>query len=158
MRIIEAAADPQLSDARTLVEEYVGSLGVDLDFQDYREEIARFPGEYALPSGTVLVAYDREFPVGIVLLRALQPKVAEMKRLYVRPSARGQGVGRALSVRLIDAAVGLGYTKMRLDTLSSMDAALALYRSLGFREIPPYRYNPIPGARFFELELPSSRP
>lgn len=158
MRIVTAASPAQFADAKTLVEEYVASLGVSLDFQDYREEISRFPGEYAAPFGTVLVAYERGAAVGVVALRPIDGSVCEMKRMYVRPGFRGQGVGRKLSDRLIEKAVQLGYSKMRLDTLSEMDAARSLYRSLGFREIPPYRYNPIPGARFLELELTSSPP
>jgi putative acetyltransferase len=157
MRIVEAVTGAHVADARTLVEEYVTSIQVDLAFQNYQEEIASFPGEYARPAGVLLLAYERESPIGVVALRQLERGVCEMKRMYVRPSGRGRGVGRALSDRLIALAVGLGYVTMRLDTLSTMDAALGLYRSLGFREIPAYRYNPIPGARFLELDLRSVR-
>ena len=136
-----------------MVEEYVATLGIDLEFQEFHEEITRFPGEYVPPAGAVLLAYDHGRAVGVVALRQLGPFVCEMKRLYVRPGARGRGVGRQLASSVIRRAARLGYRTMKLDTLSTMDAALGLYASLGFRDIPPYRFNPIAGARFLELEL-----
>jgi len=145
----------QLAVARTLIEEYAASLDVDLCFQDFREEISRFPAAYAPPDGVVLLAYHGEEPCGVVGLRKETSSVCEMKRLYVRPGFRGRGVGRALVVRLIRRASGLGYARMRLDTLPSMEAALSLYHLLGFHDIPPYRYNPVAGARYLELEIPS---
>ena len=157
LRVVVARTDTEVADALALVQEYVGALDVDLDFQDYQEEIASFPGGYAGPGGTLLVAYDRTGPIGVVGLRRLEAGVCEMKRLYVRPAFRGRGVGRALSDRLLSAAVALGYARMRLDTLAFMDVAIGLYRSLGFIEIPPYRFNPIPGARYMELVLPTRR-
>jgi len=153
MRVVRAATAAELADARALVQEYVASLDVSLDFQDYADEIARFPGAYGPPSGEVLLAYEGRDRVGVAALRRLEPSVCEMKRLYIRPGFRGRGIGRTLAVQLIRDAVVLGYSAMRLDTLASMDAALGLYRSLGFVEIPPYRYNPIAGARFLELDL-----
>ena len=157
MRVVEARAERELLVARSLIEEYVASLPIDLDFQGYREEIARFPGEYVPPEGAVLLAYEGDEPVGVVALRRQAASVCEMKRLYVRPPFRGRGAGQALSTEIVRHAVRLGYSRMRLDTLPTMDAAIGLYRALGFREIPPYRYNPVPGAQFMELELPREK-
>lgn len=153
MRLTVASTANELADARALVKEYVASLEVSLDFQDFSDELARFPAEYVPPSGAVLLAYEAGSPVGVVALRALAPSVCEMKRMYVRPLYRGKGIGRELAHRLIEIGRSRGYSAMRLDTLATMDAAIGLYRSLGFREIPPYRFNPIPGARYLELEL-----
>lgn len=153
MRIAEAVAPAQLAAAKGLIEEYAAGLGVDLGFQGYKEEIVRFPGEFSPPGGTVLVAWDGEAPVGVVTLRGLEGPVCEMKRLYVRGSSRGRGFGRALAEAVIERAVALGYRTMRLDTMPSMNEAIGLYLSLGFRDIAPYRYNPVPGARFLELTL-----
>ena len=158
VRIVEAETGPQLETARALVEEYAASLPIDLDFQDFRKEIAGFPGEYGPPSGAVLLAYSGQAPAGVVALRKHGRFECEMKRLYVRPAARGRGIGRALSRRIIERAVALGYARMRLDTLPTMDAALGLYQALGFVDIPAYRYNPVPGARFMELSLASRLP
>lgn len=153
MRVVPAETEGQMAVARSLIEEYAGSLEIDLDFQGFREEVARFPRGYSPPEGTVLLAYEGEEVSGVVALRRQSPSVCEMKRLYVRPKFRGRGVGRALSEELIRTATRLGYAKMRLDTLPTMDAAIGLYRALGFREIPPYRYNPVTGAHFMELDL-----
>jgi ribosomal protein S18 acetylase RimI-like enzyme len=125
-------------------------------FQDFQEEVAQFPGEYSSPSGAVLLAYEGKEPSGVVTVRRHGRSGCEMKRLYVLPKFRGRGVGRALSKAVIQKAVALGYAKMRLDTLPSMEAAIALYRALGFREIPAYRYNPVAGAKFMELVLSPS--
>ncbi len=153
MRIVKAESDAQFAAARSLIEEYVGSLEIDLEFQGYREEIAEFPRAYSPPGGVVLLAYEGEEPSGVVALRPHSASVCEMKRLYVRPAFRGRGVGRALSEQLVRTAKRLGYEKMRLDTLPTMDAALGLYRALGFQEIPPYRFNPVAGVHFLELDL-----
>jgi len=151
--VIEARTAVEIREARRLVEEYVDSLEIDLDFQDFSTEISSFPGEYRPPAGTVLVAYDRGRPVGVVALRPLEAGGCEMKRMYVVPDHRRKGIGRVLSERLVEIARRKGYRAMRLDTLGTMHAALELYRTLGFREIPAYRYNPIVGAKFLELEL-----
>jgi len=128
-----------------LFREYADSLGVDLAFQGFEEELAALPDGY-----DVLLLAGEDGCVGV---RPFADGVCEMKRLYVRPSARGTGLGRALAVAAVEHARALGYRVMRLDTMPAMGAAQALYESLGFVEIPPYRHNPVAGARFMELDL-----
>jgi ribosomal protein S18 acetylase RimI-like enzyme len=138
---------------RPLFEEYAASLGEDLCFQDFDQELASLPGHYAPPRGRLLLARWNREPAGCVALRPLVPDVCEMKRLFVRPAHRGRGLGRILAERIIREAGEAGYSTMRLDSLPSMEAALQLYRELGFRDVPAYRDNPVPGARFLELRL-----
>ena len=142
-----------MADARALFLEYAESLGFDLGFQDFEAELRGLPGEYAPPGGVLLLARVAKEAVGCVGLRPLAPETCEMKRLYVRPKARAGGAGRALAEAVIEVGRELGYRRMRLDTVPTMTAARALYRSLGFREIEPYRFNPIPGTSFMELDL-----
>jgi len=133
---------------------YVASLGFDLSFQAVDEEFRIFPGKYAEPSGTILVAEDEDGSIcGCVALRKLEEGICEMKRLYVADSHKGRGIGRALVSALIAEGRKRGYGAMRLDTLVSMEAAVALYRSFDFKEIPPYVYNPISGALYLEKDL-----
>jgi len=129
---------------RGFLREYADSLGVDLSFQDFESELADPLGFYEL----VLLAEG-----GCVALRRIDERTCEMKRLYVRPSARGSGLGRRLAEAVIAEARARGYSRMLLDTLPQMTAAQALYRSLGFRDTEPYRHNPVPGATFLELML-----
>jgi GNAT superfamily N-acetyltransferase len=141
-----------MSDAdevRTLFREYEAALPFALDFQGFDAEVAGLPGAYAPPRGALLLARG----AGCVCLRPIDEATCEMKRLYVRPSARGTGLGRLLAEAIVAEARRLGYAHMRLDTVPGMDSAQSLYERLGFYEIPPYRPNPIPGARFLELEL-----
>ena len=138
---------------RELFQEYSDSLGFDLCFQNFKQELESLPGEYSPPAGSLLLAVSGEGAAGCVALRRIDNSTCEMKRLYVRPAFRGRGVGGELCRRIIAAGLELGYSSMRLDTLSSMPAALELYRSMGFREIEQYRYNPIEGAVFMELRL-----
>jgi putative acetyltransferase len=152
-RIVVATTPQQIAFTTMLFREYASSLGVDLSFQHFEEEVAALPGDYAPPRGRLLLTCD-----GCVALRPLTSDVCEMKRLYVRPDARGTGVGRALVQRVIDEARSIGYRAMRLDTLPSMTAAAAMYRTFGFREIEPYRFNPVAGTKYFELELLRKRP
>jgi putative acetyltransferase len=151
---IESAETPEFVRlARDLFVEYSESLEVDLCFQGFAEELARLPGEYARPAGRLLLVFDGERAVGCGALRRIDDVVCEMKRVYLRPSVRGKGAGRMLMGALIEMAREIGYERMRLDTLPSMTRAMEIYRALGFREIAPYRANPVPGAFFLELDL-----
>jgi putative acetyltransferase len=144
---IERSTDVVL--IRTLFLEYAQALGVDLSFQNFDEEIASLPGGYE----PILIARWNDDPAGCVALRTLDSASCEMKRLYVRPDRRGLGVGRSLAERIIEEARSRGFKTMRLDTLPSMREAARMYEALGFRDIPPYRFNPIEGSRFMELKM-----
>jgi ribosomal protein S18 acetylase RimI-like enzyme len=138
-----------------LFQEYAASLGVDLSYQGFDAELAALPGAYAPPGGTLLVAATSEGPfLGCVAVRPLTaPGECEMKRLYVRPAARGTGAGVALARAAIETATNAGYQAMRLDTLGSMTSAQALYRRLGFETTPPYYKSPIAGTIFMRKVL-----
>jgi ribosomal protein S18 acetylase RimI-like enzyme len=153
MRIREASPEKDIDAVRALFLEYGESLGFDLCFQEFDRELEELPGEYSSPHGRILVAEEGGKLAGCVALRDLGGDVCEMKRLYVRPRFRGKGIGRMLAGEIVRISRLEGYEKMRLDTLDSMETALKLYRSMGFREIEPYRFNPIVGAVFLEADL-----
>jgi len=137
-----------------LFEEYAAGLGISLCFQNFDRELANLPGDYAPPDGRLLLAKEGDQLAGCIAMRKLEPGVCEMKRLFLRPSYRGRGLGRILVESIIDEARRLGYTHMRLDTLPGrMDQAIGLYQSIGFVEIEPYYENPVEGAKFMQLQL-----
>jgi putative acetyltransferase len=153
LRTIQAETAEEIAIARRLIEEYGASLGVDLSFQDFRHEVEGLPGDYAPPRGRLLLAYEDDEAIGCGALRPFERGVCEMKRLYVVPARRRSGAGRILAQRLISEARVIGYRTMRLDTLPGMNEAQRLYSVLGFKEIAAYRYNPISGTQFLELDL-----
>jgi ribosomal protein S18 acetylase RimI-like enzyme len=146
-----------LEEARRIFREYAASLDVDLGFQSFAAEVAGLPGEYAPPAGQLLLAFVDGQVAGCGALRPLAecdyPNACEMKRLFVRAGFRRHGLGRILADALLDEARRAGYSVMLLDTLDDMEAARELYASLGFEEIPPYYYNPIPGAHYLKARL-----
>ena len=154
MIAITEARDPvAIAAARTLFEQYQKALDIDLSFQGFATELDTLPGDYASPRGRLLLARDGDAVAGCVAMRPLTRDTCEMKRLYVSPRFRATGVGRLLAERVIADARAAGYTRMYLDTLPTMASAQRLYESLGFRDIPAYRDNPIAGARFLGLDL-----
>ncbi len=149
-----AASEQDMREARALFLEYASMLGVDLEFQNFSRELSELPGPYAPPGGALLLAVVGRQHAGCVALRGLdEPGVCEMKRLYLRPEHRGQGYGHALLHAAFAEARRLGYARMRLDTLPTMGEAIRLYESHGFRDIAPYRDNPVAGARWLEVAL-----
>jgi GNAT superfamily N-acetyltransferase len=146
---VVVATVSDVAEVRTLFEEYAASLPFALDFQDFERELAELPGAYGPPRGALLLARG----AGCVGLRPLDETTCEMKRLYVRPSARGTGLGRRLTEAVVAEGRRIGYARMLLDTVPGMETAQALYAAMGFREVAPYRVNPVPGVRFLELQL-----
>jgi len=153
IRITEARWPDDREVVEELFREYVASLAEDISFQNVDEELARLPGQYARPGGVVLIAREGEEAAGAIAYRMVEPGVAEMKRLYVRPAFRGRGLGRELANELIEDARGQGYRTILLDTLASMSEARALYRDLGFAPVAPYYDNPLPGVMYVALDL-----
>lgn len=151
---MQAESHAHVAQARELFQEYAQSLGVNLCFQNFEQELAGLPGHYAPPDGRLLLAgYDGQL-AGCVALHKWEDGVCEMKRLYLRPSFRGKGLGRVIAEKIIVEARSIGYQRMRLDTIEPlMKDAVEMYRKLGFREIAPYRPNPIAGAMYMELQL-----
>ena len=158
LEIVSVKTREDLQQIRLLFKEYAASLEFDLGFQNFEEELANLPGGYAPPKGSLLLAFWDDQVAGCVALRELDREGCEMKRLYVRPQFRSLGIGKFLTGKIIEEAKRIGYACMRLDTVPSMERARALYDSLGFRRIPPYRHNPIAGAAFLELQLNSGVP
>ncbi|MBL8328536.1 MAG: GNAT family N-acetyltransferase [Rubrivivax sp.] len=157
IELLPAQTPAQLDDARLIFREYAAQLGVDLCFQNFDAELAALPGDYALPQGVLLLAFVDGALAGCGALRPL-PEVdyadaCEMKRLFVRRAFRRFGLGRQLAQALVDHAVRAGYSTLLLDTLDDMEAARGLYATLGFEEVPPYYFNPLPGAHYLKADL-----
>jgi ribosomal protein S18 acetylase RimI-like enzyme len=149
----------EIEQTRELFHEYVTWLGVNLCFQNYDKEVAELPGEYVPPTGRLYLAIEDDQTAGCIALRKLAEGICEMKRLYLRPQFRGRQLGRTLVDRVIEDARQIGYSRMRLDTLpGKMDAAIAMYRSLGFTDIERYYDNPYETAVFMELDLAAVSP
>ena len=154
VKLIQAQSADDIEQARRLFKEYAAWLEIDLCFQNFEKELAELPGDYAPPDGRLLLAYDDGELAGCVALRKIDEDICEMKRLFLRDRFRGKGLGRSLIDAIISEAKQIGYERMRLDTLPpKMNDAIALYRRYGFKEIEPYYNNPVPGAKFMEMNL-----
>ncbi|HEY0320694.1 MAG TPA: GNAT family N-acetyltransferase [Pyrinomonadaceae bacterium] len=154
LRLIEAESQAEIAEARRLFEEYAAWVVIDLCFQNFEKELADLPGAYARPGGCLILAIEGDEVAGCIALKDLGDRVCEMKRLFVRPHFQGRGIGRVLTEKIIAEASAIGYSSMRLDTLpSKMGKAVAVYRSLGFKEIEPYYTNPTAGTLYMELKL-----
>jgi ribosomal protein S18 acetylase RimI-like enzyme len=157
LSLAEPQSDAEWAASAAIFKEYGDSLGIDLSFQNFEEELTSLPGLYAAPRGTVLLAWVDGELAGCCALRPIDdvdvPNAAEMKRLYVRPAFRRFGLGRLLAEAVLDAARQMGYSSVLLDTLDAMEAARALYEELGFIEIPPYYHNPLPGSHYLRVDL-----
>jgi putative acetyltransferase len=156
MEILPADSPQDIEEIRVLFREYEAFLEVDLCFQGFEAELAALPGKYAAPSGVLLIAREGRAAIGCGALRRFGPaqdRICEMKRLYVRPQARGKGAGRQIAGRLIQEGVRLGYHAMVLDTFDKLAVAMRLYESFGFVRTAPYYDNPLPGVTYWKLDL-----
>ena len=153
LQIKQAETPEEIDHVRALFAEYQASLDVDLGFQGFPQELSGLPGSYAPPSGRLLLATVEESPCAVVALQAIDAETCEMKRLYVRPNSRGTRLGRLLVEQVLLEARQIGYRRICLDTLPSMTEAAAMYERFGFRDIPPYRYNPVAGTRYMALSI-----
>jgi putative acetyltransferase len=148
-----AGGPTDIEEAKRLFEEYSRWIGIDLSFQNFAEELQNLPGDYAPPAGVLLLARSGRAVAGCIAVRRIDESTCEMKRLYVRDAFRGKGAGVALANAAVRWARQAGYARMLLDTLPSMGSAHRLYGRLGFKEIEPYRFNPVPGARYMAINL-----
>lgn len=142
-----------LEDIRDIFQEYTESLQVNLDFQQYEDELQGLDKKYAMPQGRIYAAYVQEKLAGCLAFHALSEQACEFKRLYVKPSFRGQKIARQLMDRAICDARKIGYRHVYLDTLASLKPAMDLYEKIGFAQIPPYYANPLPDVRYYKLNL-----
>lgn len=154
IELIEVKSDESYQIATELFKEYAAQIGVDLTFQNFNQELANIKQQYARPKGVLYIAYDKvQTPIGCFGIRSFEDAICELKRMYLKSAYRGLGIGKQLLLKSIALGKELGYTKMRLDTLPTMQSAIGLYQSIGFYEIAPYRFNPIEGTKYFEILL-----
>lgn len=153
IQLIQPCSDDEWTNARHLIEEYAASLNVDLSFQNLAYELGHLASEYGPPAGAFFLAEENGSYLGCVGLRHFSDGIGEIKRLYTIPAARGRGLGRLLAKRIVVAGGVLGYRRLLLDTLPAMKEAQSLYLSLGFKPTVAYRFNPVAGTAFLELEL-----
>lgn len=153
IRIREPRSQADLDTVRAIFREYEKDTGISLCFQGFEQELASLPGRYAPPAGRLFLLVDQDAAIGCIALRPLEPGLCEMKRLYVRPTHRGRGLGRVLAERLIADARSIGYHTMRLDTLENWRPAVGLYRALGFKPCERYNDDPDPHTLFMALDL-----
>ena len=152
--LITATTPTHYQTAANLFQEYAAQLNVDLSFQNFGQELKTMKTQYALPKGILYLVNDKqENAVGCFGIRAFEGDICELKRMYLKTSFRGKGIGKLLLAKAIEVGKSLGYYKMRLDTLPNMISAITLYQKMGFYEIEPYRFNPIEGTKYFEVEL-----
>ena len=157
IELVSATSAEHITIIRELFQEYAAALGIDLCFQNFAEELATLPGNYAPPCGRLLLAKANEQMAGCIALRLMEPGTGELKRLYVRPAFRGCGIGKGLVARVLNEARQIGYGSVRLDTLRDMRKAIALYTTFGFKEVAPYRRGEPEGICYFERELEECR-
>lgn len=148
-----ATTETEFELAKKLMREYVANIGVDLTFQDFENECDNVSMRYAKPDGAFVIANHNDHPIGCFGIQKIDSRTCELKRMYLRKEVRGHGLDEKLLTVAIETAAGLNYQFMRLDTLPSMTSAIRLYQRLGFKEIEPYRFNPIEGSKFMEIDL-----
>ena len=153
IRFCVARTAAEFDDARSLYQQYAASLNIDLSFQNFAAELSALEAQYSAPTGAAILAYKDETPIGCVGIRENEPGIAELKRMYVQPDYRRYKIGMKLLTLALETATELNYTFIRLDTLASMTPAINLYRSFGFYDIAPYRFNPREGAVYMEKKL-----
>lgn len=150
----EAKSDQEYQIASKLFKEYASLLGIDLSFQNFDQELREIQTQYSRPDGILILAYDEaKLPIGCFGIRKFEDSICELKRMYLKKEVRGKGIGKKLLKKAIEIGENLTYKHMRLDTLPSMNSAIGLYTKMGFYEIKPYRYNPIEGTKYFEIQL-----
>ncbi len=150
---IHANREEDFELARKLLLAYSADIGVDLGFQDFEKELEALSTLYAKPNGAFVLAFFDHSLIGCFGIRKIENKTCELKRMYLSKEVRGRGLGEKLLLKALEIARSFGYRHMRLDTLPSMQSAIGLYQKLGFKEIAPYRFNPIAGSKFLEIDL-----
>lgn len=151
VKIVSAYED--IENVKILFREYVNMLGINLDFQDFENELNTLPGKYSSPKGRIYIAYYNDKLAGCIALRSFEKNSCEMKRLFVRPEFRGHNIGGLLVDKIISDAKEIGYEFMFLDTLTSLKSAVSLYKKKGFQEVNPYYDNPLDDVLYFKLNL-----